>query len=52
MKTKDNLTKKQVKAADKYPGVAINIADSDKVSSKLVKERVKAQNNNPRNNDD
>lgn len=37
--------------AKKYPGVAIDVADNEKVDSKLVKERVKVENNNPRNND-
>lgn len=36
------------KSAD-YPGVAINIADDEKVDSKLVKERTEELNNNPRN---
>lgn len=35
-----------------YIGEAINIADNDKVTPELVKQRTKAQNNNPRNNID
>lgn len=34
-----------------YPGAAIDTADNEKVTGKLVDERTKTQNNNPRNND-
>lgn len=37
---------------DEYPGVAINIADNDKVTDTLVKERTKTLNNNPRNDEE
>ena len=32
-------------------GVAINIADNERVSSALEKDRTKVLNNNPRNNE-
>ncbi len=35
-----------------YPGTAVNAADKDRVSDKLVKDDVKDLNNNPRNSDD
>lgn len=35
---------------DKYPGIAVNISDGCKKTDKLVKERTKTLNNNPRNN--
>lgn len=44
-----SLSQEEVDAA-KYPGVAIDIADDEKVDENLVKERTKALNNNPRNN--
>lgn len=37
--------------AGTFPGVAIDIADKEKTDRKLVKERTRAINNNPRNND-
>lgn len=36
---------------DDVPGIAINKGDGGKVSEKLVDERTKALNNNPRNGD-
>ena len=36
------------KADDRYPGVAIDSADHEKVSEKLVKARIRKLNNNPR----
>ena len=41
----------KIENADKYAGVAVNDADGDKVTDKLVSERTKALNNNPRNNE-
>ncbi|MCM1292814.1 MAG: hypothetical protein NC230_04445 [Bacteroides sp.] len=41
----------QTKSVDNLPGVAINIADNDCSSERLVKERTKTLNNNPRNNE-
>lgn len=35
-------------AAEKYPGVAIDRADDDKVDKELEKERTKTLDNNPR----
>lgn len=49
MNTKKKITTAQVKAADKYPGAAINIADDEEVTRIMVKDRVAMQNNNPRN---
>lgn len=43
--------KQEAKASDEFPGVAIDMADDDKVSKKLVKERTETLNNNPRNTD-
>lgn len=40
------------KAMQEYPGMAIDNADDEKVTRKTVDERTKAQNNNPRSNDD
>ena len=48
MKTENTSDNKQ-KPVDTYPGVAINVGDDDKVSERLVDERTKTQNNNPRN---
>lgn len=39
----------EVRAADVYPGVAINDSDKNKVNDALVKERTRTLNNNPRN---
>lgn len=38
-------------AAEEFPGVAVDIADDEKESAKMVDEEVKELNNNPRNND-
>ncbi|MBO4978097.1 MAG: hypothetical protein J6C67_05210 [Muribaculaceae bacterium] len=35
----------------KYPGVAINKADHNKVDKELVKERTRTLDSNPRNDD-
>ena len=51
MKKDRKLTEEQVNAANEYAGGAINIADDEKVSAELVKDRIKVENNNPRNND-
>ncbi len=37
-------------AADRYPGVAVDHDDHNDVDPKLVKERTRTLNNNPRNN--
>ncbi|MCX4264283.1 MAG: hypothetical protein OSJ37_06160 [Muribaculaceae bacterium] len=39
------------KRDDKYPGVAVDVADSEKVTPELVKDNTEELNNNPRNND-
>lgn len=51
MKTKEKITESQTHAINNYPGAAINVADNEKVTSRMVKQRVRVQNNNPRNND-
>ena len=38
-------------AAENFPGVAVNVADNNKDTEKLVKERTEILNDNPRNND-
>lgn len=43
--------KTEVKETEKYPGVAVDVADDDKVTEKAVKQDVKKLGNNPRNND-
>lgn len=43
--------KSELEARKDYPGAAVNEADRDKVSEKLVDERTKDLNNNPRNTD-
>ena len=50
--TTDFDAKSQYDAPEnKYPGAAIDSADVNKVTSKLVKEDVAELNNNPRDND-
>lgn len=50
MDKKNSSTKKeQVNAEKKYPGVAIDVADDEKVDKKTVRERTETLNNNPRN---
>ena len=56
MSMKENKTKNVSQTVDNhaaniFPGVSVDIADDEKVSNKLVKERTKTLNNNPRNND-
>ena len=36
---------------EQYPGIAIDVADDEKVDAKLVKERTNTLNNNPENDD-
>ncbi|MDE7151750.1 MAG: hypothetical protein K2O27_05745 [Candidatus Amulumruptor sp.] len=43
------ITKKDCEA-EKFPGVAVDIANDEKTTRELVKENVKELNNNPRNN--
>lgn len=47
---KDNKNIEDTSAIE-FPGVAINDADDDKVSKKLVEERTCVINNNPRNSE-
>lgn len=49
MANEDKRTPKD-KASEKYPGVAVNIGDDEKVNESLEKERTCTLNNNPRNN--
>ncbi len=52
MSDKKKSTQQDIDAAtDKYPGMAVNESDDEKVDAKLVKERTRTLNNNPRNND-
>lgn len=47
---KKEIEKKEIEeAADNYAGVAIDMADDEKVTKKLVKEATCEMNNNPRN---
>ncbi|MCM1483187.1 MAG: hypothetical protein NC043_02555 [Muribaculaceae bacterium] len=46
-----HVSKEAVDNALEYSGVAIDIADDDKVTPELVKERTCTINNNPRNSD-
>lgn len=48
---KEKLTNEQVNAVNNYPGAQVDVADGEKITAKAVRERVKTQNNNPRNND-
>lgn len=41
--------KTEGKSADKYPGIAVDIDDNEKVTEKEVKQRTHILNNNPRN---
>lgn len=49
METKKNYTESEEKAARKYPGVAIDRADDNRVDAQMVKDRTCTLNNNPRN---
>lgn len=49
---KKEESKKSIEEAVKdFPGAAINSADNEKDTEKLVEERTKTLNDNPRNND-
>ncbi|MDE6464381.1 MAG: hypothetical protein K2L16_07090 [Muribaculaceae bacterium] len=39
------------RAEQNHPGVAVDRADDGKATPRLVRERTKTLNNNPRNND-
>lgn len=49
METKQRKDQRE-KAERNYPGVAVDTSDGEKVDRKLVRERTKTLNNNPRNN--
>jgi len=42
---------KKVEDVKRYPGVSVNCTDHNTVDPKLVEERTKNINNNPRNNE-
>lgn len=49
-KKEKKIDKTQLENAEKkYPGAEVNSADNDADTPKLVDERTKALNNNPRN---
>lgn len=48
---KDKIQQADIEAEKKYPGAAIDRADGEKVSDAAVDDRVKVENNNPRNED-
>lgn len=48
---KTKKTNQSEKPAQDYAGVAVNIADDNTVDAKMVKDRTKSMNNNPRNDD-
>lgn len=48
---KEEIKNMQEEGARRDPGVAYDIANQEKVTPQMVKDRVKEQNNNPRNND-
>lgn len=48
---KKNTPKADVKPAEEYRGVDVNLSDNDKVTPEMVKKDVKELNNNPRNTD-
>lgn len=50
MDTEKSTTKPSTEAEKKYPGVAIDRADDDRVDPQDVKCETRYLNNNPRNN--
>lgn len=46
---KNKTNAKKIRSADQYPGIAVNVSDQEKDTDKLVKERTRTLNNNPRN---
>lgn len=46
---KSTKAQQNVKAADRYPGVAVNRADEKDTDRKLEKQRTEILNSNPRN---
>lgn len=51
MKDNKKKTENDIEAVDQYPGAAIDQSDGEFTDPKLVKERTKTLNNNPRNHD-
>ena len=51
MKTAENEKNIFVDAEIRYPGVATNVADDNKVDAEMVDEATEELNDNPRNND-
>lgn len=47
--SKDKSSKFE-KAVHDYPGMAVDVADKEKVDPKMVKQRTKTLNDNPRDN--
>lgn len=50
MDTNKTTTPQEVDPADRFPGAAIDYADSERVDPEMVKRDVKNLNDNPRNN--
>lgn len=48
-KQKESNTKFE-KAIHDYPGMAVDVADKEKIDPKMVKQRTKTLNDNPRDN--
>lgn len=48
-KQKESNTKFEIAIHD-YPGMAVDVADKEKVGPKMVKQRTKTLNDNPRDN--
>lgn len=49
---KTEKEKERSRGQREYPGITTDRADNDKVTKQEVEERIRTQNNNPRNNDD
>lgn len=52
MENKKPTTAQEKTSTEIYPGAAVDINDDEKVDGKLVKERTRTLNNNPRNTDE
>lgn len=46
---KDKIRHADIEAEKKYPGASIDNADGENVTDAAVEERVRVENNNPRN---
>lgn len=49
--TKKNDEKTFDESVDYLPGTAVDVADDEKVDEKMVDNRTKTENDNPRDND-